>query len=463
VASRSAAQPLLPTWDAPALPIAALLSALMVGVLLSRNVPLGLAGVVGLCYAPLVMLNLRLGMVLWVPLTFLEGVHLFNLSGKAAGLLIALAWLGTARTSFPVLSALVERHRRTFAVLIGFLVWITLSALWAASPGAALADLWHWYAVGLIFVVIATVATDATTVRFLMHGFIVGGVLSVVAGMILGGLGSSQVNLMAAESGRLYGAAGDPNILAAGLVSAAVFAGGLVSVTRRGIVRLWLLLAAGVLVIGIAASQSRGGFLAVGATIFAALLFYRGRRAYVLLLVLLIGGVTGAWLASSPAAWDRLTKFEDGSGRTDIWRVATRVISAHPIAGVGLNNFEKVSHNYTRRPGTIKSIEFIVDTPRVAHNMYLETASDGGFVGLGLFLSFIVGCLWAAWAAGRRFDRLGERELEALATTALVACLGFLAASAFLSAGVDKRLWIMLALGPALYGIAVRRTPGRQV
>jgi O-antigen ligase len=94
--------------------------------------------------------------------------------------------------------------------------------------------------------------------------------------------------------------------------------------------------------------------------------------------------------------------------------------------------------------------------------MYLETASDGGFVGLGLFLSFIAGCLWAAWAAGRRFDRLGERELEALSTTALVACLGFLAASAFLSAGVDKRLWIMLALGPALYGIAVRRTPGRR-
>jgi O-antigen ligase len=460
VASRPVAQPLLPSANASALPVAALLSALLVGVMLSRNVPLGLAGVVGLCYAPLVLLNMRLGLVLWVPMTFLEGVHLFNLSGKAAGLLIALAWLGNAHTMFPVLAALVDRHKRTLAALGGFLVWITLSALWAVSPGAALSDLWHWYAVGLIFIVIATVATDATTVRLLMHGFIVGGVFSVVAGLALGGLGSSQVNLMAAESGRLYGAAGDPNILAAGLVSAAVFAGGLLIVTRRGIVRLWLLFAAGILVIGIAASQSRGGFLAVGAAIFAALLFYRGRRAYVLLLVLLIGGVAAFWLASTPAAWDRLTKFQDGSGRTDIWQVATRVIKDHPVRGVGLNNFEKVSRNYTRRPGTIKSLQFIVDEPRVAHNMYLEAASDSGFIGLALFLGFIGGCLWAAWAAGRRFDKLGETELEALATTSLVATLGFLAAAAFLSAGVDKRLWIMLALGPALYGIALRRSRG---
>jgi O-antigen ligase len=452
------AAPRLPQASPSAVSIAALLSALLVGVLLSRSVPLGVAAVMGLCYAPLVLLNLRLGVALWLPLTFLEGVPVFNLGGKAAGLLIAAAWFGALRTTGPRAAALIGRHRRTIAVLAAYLVWITLSLAWADSPGAAAEDLWHWYVVALIFVVVATVAVDAATVRLLMHLFVVGAVLSIVFGSFLGGLGGGgEVDLESEASGRLYGASGDPNILAAGLIPAAVFAAGLAATTRAFATRVWLLGAIGILGLGIIASESRGGLVASGATLLAALIFFRRRRAYVLLLCLLMLGLGGAWMASSPTAWDRLTHFDDGSGRTSIWKVATRVIDDHPVTGAGLNNFAEVSGDYTRQPGQLEFIHFIVDRPHLAHNVYLETAANTGFVGLALFLGFIAGCLYAAWAAGRRFERLREDGLEALSRAVLVGGIGFMAAAVFLSAGVDKRLWALLGLGPALYGIAVRR------
>ena len=48
-----------------------------------------------LCYLPLVLVNLPLGIALWVPTTFLTGLPGFDTASHAAGLVIALAWLGT--------------------------------------------------------------------------------------------------------------------------------------------------------------------------------------------------------------------------------------------------------------------------------------------------------------------------------------------------------------------------------
>ena len=198
----------------------ALLAALLVGLLLVRNVPMGVAAVLGLCYAPLVLVNLRMGVVLWVPMTFLEGLPLFNMGGKAAGAIVAIGWIGLGSVVGERLSVLVARNRAAAAGLVAFLVWITLSVIWADSPHAAALDLWHWYTVALIFMVIATVVRDGRTARLVAHAFIAGGVLSIVASIFFGGLASSTINLEAADSGRLFGAQGDPNLLAAGLVSA---------------------------------------------------------------------------------------------------------------------------------------------------------------------------------------------------------------------------------------------------
>jgi O-antigen ligase len=450
----------LSRWAAtPALLLApaALLSALVVGVLLARNVAMGAALLIGLVYAPLVLTNLRLGLVIWVPLTFLEGLPLFNMGGKAAGLLVALGWIGLGRPVGQRISVLVARNRAAAAALVAYLLWITLSMAWAESASATAGDLWHWYAVALILLVVATVVRDGPTARLVAHAFIIGGLLSILGGIAFGGLGSSTINLEAASSGRLYGAQGDPNLLSAGLVSAGVLAAGLLPGARSAAMRGWLLGAMGVMAVGIIASESRGGFVAAGLTMLVAFVFFPGRRAHVLLLILVVAGLGGAWLSSAPGAWERLTHFEDGSGRTDIWHVAERVWTDHAVVGVGLANFPNVSAGYVRRPGTLKALDLIVDHPHVVHNLYLETLASLGVVGLALLVVFLGGCLHAAWDAGRRLDRLRDPDMATFARAVLVATIGFLIASIFISSGVDKRLWILLALGPALRGMAIDR------
>ncbi len=68
-----------------------------VGSLMAVNPKLAVGALVALCYLPLVLINLPLGIALWIPTTFLTGVPGIDSASHAAGLLIAFAWFGTLR------------------------------------------------------------------------------------------------------------------------------------------------------------------------------------------------------------------------------------------------------------------------------------------------------------------------------------------------------------------------------
>ena len=126
----------------------------------------------------------------------------------------------------------------------------------------------------------------------------------------------------------------------------------------------------------------------------------------------------------------------------------------HPVAGVGLAGFPTEAKNYVREPGNLQFVRLIVDQPHVTHNVYLQQLAETGIVGLALLLAVIGACLAAAERAARRFEALGERALATLARAVGRRDVGFLTASLFISNSTDKRLWIVLALGPALLGAA---------
>ena len=155
-----------------------------------------------------------------------------------------------------------------------------------------------------------------------------------------------------------------------------------------------------------------------------------------------------------PAARDRITKADGGSGRTDIWKVGWRMVQAHPINGVGAGNFQNTSVHYLLAPGPIKFSQYIVDIPEVAHNAYLQVLAETGVVGLSLFLFVILGCVGAAGKAARNFRRRSDREGELLATAVLVATASVLAGYFFLSDEHSKYLWLLLSLGPALLALS---------
>lgn len=438
--------------DDPSLALlaAGVLSAVMVGVALAMDLPAGVALLIAVCYVPLVLVNLQLGVALWVPLLFLQGIPAFNLASDAAGLLIIVAWVGNLRARREAVISVVHRHRRLLAALVGLGLWLTLSLAWADDPGLTGNDLWRWYALGVLFVVFATTFTEPATVRVVAYAFVGGAALSVVAGIFDGSLTSAVSGAARAEGG-----AGDPNFLAASVVAATVMALGLLAAARSAALRFLLLAAMAILVVGLVGSASRGGNLAAGVAILTALVIFKRRRAHVLAGAAVVVGIAVLSFANAPATWERVTNFDDDNGRSDLWYVAWEMGKDSPVGGVGLSNFVLHSSDYVQTPGGIDAVRNIVEKPHFAHNTYLQLFAENGIVGLVLFLVVVTGSLGACKRAADRFDLQGEDSLTTLARAVFVAAVSILAAATFLSAGLDLRLWLLLGLGPALLAIAV--------
>ena len=130
--------------------------------------------------------------------------------------------------------------------------------------------------------------------------------------------------------------------------------------------------------------------------------------------------------------------------------MATRIASDHPIEGVGVSGFTHEAKSYVLQPGELKSVDKLAERPAVTHNVYLQQLAETGVVGLLALLAVCAACLAASQIAAGRFRAGGDRAMAALASATTVAMVGLLAASAFISNGTDMRLWIALALGPAL-------------
>jgi O-antigen ligase len=430
-----------------------MLWSLLVGVALAAQPPVGLALLLAPVYVAVVFANLSLGLILWVPLSFLEHISALNLAGKASGLLVGAAWLASLQSLPEAALAALRRHRVLLATLAGTLAWLTFSLAWSEDPGLGFEGLWRWYVLALLFLVILTTATTARVVRLILAGFVAGAVVSVAIGVFDRSLGVTALN-----DYRFAGAAGDPNFLAASLIPAAVLAAALLSDTRSRLLRGLLLGAIVVCVLALVATESRGGAVAAVVAIVAALVLFKRRRAAVAAVAAMAIGVAALIFVSSPGTWHRVTNFHNDNGRGDLRTVAWRMGKDEPVTGVGLNNFELHSPDYVREPGALEHVDLIVDRPHVAHNTYLQLFAEDGVVGLALFLGVVGACLRAAKLAADRFDARGEPSLGNLARAVIVATIGILATDLTLSAATETPLWILLATGPALLTVASRAT-----
>jgi O-Antigen ligase len=81
-----------------------------------------------------------------------------------------------------------------------------------------------------------------------------------------------------------------------------------------------------------------------------------------------------------------------GSGRYDFWRVSLDAFLAHPIGGLGQDNFDNY---YVSRRRT-------VEEPSYTHSLELRLLAHTGLVGFALFAIFLVAAIAAAMPARRR-------------------------------------------------------------
>jgi len=431
----------------------AVVAAVLIGTALAVDPRIGIALLLATCAVPLVLLDLTFGIALWAALLALSSLPVFGLAATAAGLLTVFCWIAVQRLERPrSLDRVVVVGAATLVVL---LVWLSLSLSWAEDVGVAAGELLRWALCGLVVAVLLTSVRSRRDAQLVIGGFVVGIVLSVLAGVARDGLGGAPATAetLTSTEGRLKGGLGDPNILAAAIVPAIVLAVALSTSVRRP-VRWGLLACAGVLVVGLAATESRGGAVAAAAALVTALLVMRREQKAVVVAVATIALVGGLYLAAYPQGVSRLTSSDGGSGRSDLWHVAWRITAKHPVAGVGLHNFTVYSPRYVREPGPLANVDLIAERPHAVHNTYLELLAETGVIGLGIFL-VVIGCaLAAALKAARRFEASGDDAWGTLARAVFVATVAALAAAFFVTLGSRLEFWLVLTLGPALLAVS---------
>jgi O-antigen ligase len=131
------------------------------------------------------------------------------------------------------------------------------------------------------------------------------------------------------------------------------------------------------------------------------------------------------------------------------------VIEAHPVLGVGNDNFVLVSSQYINRPGAIQALYFI-NTPKLTHNTFLEAFADLGIPGLLTLVAVLGFCIASAVRAAWIFEALGDRDMELMARAVVLAIVAIITSDMFVAAAYAKYLWIPLAICPALLALARR-------
>ncbi len=427
-----------------------------IGGLSGAQPRLGILAAIGITFVALVFADLLIGFAAMVMFAFLEALS--SLGGvslaKVAGVLLVVAWLA-------VVSSGGVRSRNFFAerpgltyLLLAFLGWNAVSVVWSASSGEAASSVMR-YTLNAILVPVAFTAIRARrdVVRILAV-VVVGATIAAISAILV------PPDATAAAAGRATGTIGDPNELAAALVVGLAIAGAF-AVNRfvNPLLRLASAVAAALCMFGILVSLSRGGLLGVGAALIVAVVMGGRWRARVLAacatLALVAVGYF-AFVASLPAK-ERVLNVGGGTGRLDLWTVATRMIDAHPFRGVGSGQFASSSVHYLLQPGAIQRGDLILSTPKVAHNTYLNILAELGFVGGALFAAVALTCLGSACFAVQRLRQDGDEQLEILVRGVVVGICGYLVTLLFISENYSKLFWILMAFGPVL--LAVSRVP----
>ncbi len=354
--------------------------------------------------------------------------------GKVAPALLTVTWL-VVRIRQRRLPAPTPLH----AVLASLAVVLTATAALHSSGPFTAEYTVRWLPFLVVTAVLADVASDEVPIRRLL--------LAAATGATIAGAGALY-SLIVEGQARASGPQPDPNDLAYFLVAA-------VPLLAASSDRRWRFASAAagiVLVVGATATFSRGGALglaaAAGWLLLRRVVPWRVLAAAAAAVVAL---ALGALLVAGPQI-DRAVREKSFIAASNVdtrelrWQAAARMLTAHPVLGVGPGGF--------REHYAAESHDAEVDeqTP-VAHNMYLEVAAELGLPGFALF----AGVLGVAAVASERTVRSagpGPRRTEAVAIQASL--LAVLVTSTFLSEQYYLPLWSLAALAVAA-GTRVRR------
>jgi O-antigen ligase len=159
---------------------------------------------------------------------------------------------------------------------------------------------------------------------------------------------------------------------------------------------------------GIGVSLSRGGILAMGATLCVYCLVLLFQRDYWLLAMGLLTGLIAVAIAFSMESGSAQKRFEKAfnnghlvDARVEYWPAAIHIFEDHPLWGGGPGHFDSEFARY--RPPMVQV------RPVYAHNDYLNTLAEWGVTGLAIIAA---ACALLFYGALKTWPALLQADLE---------------------------------------------------
>lgn len=332
----------------------------------------------------------------------------------------------------------ISARPREVKLILLLLSTAVLSIPRALDPLRAWNSLTDYLKVVLIFIIMVNVLRTEARLRILI-------LLSLIAGCVLSVAAISDywTGRLTLQGLRIQGVIGglfdNPNDLALHLVTAIPIAIALLFSSRNLFGKTFYLFCGLLMIAGLVATFSRGGFL--GLTCALSLAFWRLARTNRWLLTLLLPFALIGFIIASPSGYlTRISTTNDGSAiaRTDDLKRSIIVAVHHPILGVGMNNYTMFSNNNL-----------------ATHNAYTQVGAEMGLIAMALYILFMITPLKHLRIIIRETSAHRKSSLFYLAVGLEASLVGYMVSSFFASVAY---LWYIYYL--VAYAICLRRIYG---
>lgn len=220
------------------------------------------------------------------------------------------------------------------------------------------------------------------------------------------------------------------------------------------VTRLLYLGATATMILGVAATRSRGGFLGLVAVLGVMWWWSKNRVRNAILIVLVATAGSGVLVATAPEGYfDEMATISDPEDSTrqerfKSWELGWDMFVDNPILGVGAGNYPWTVHIYQLRRSMFSTQEKVLGG-REAHSLYFTLLPELGLVGTLLFLGIVLSLnsrLRNVCVRVEKSSRESDRaETFALAAIAMRCSLvTFLINAVFISVLYYPHLWYLI-------------------
>jgi putative inorganic carbon (HCO3(-)) transporter len=345
-----------------------------------------------------------------------------------------------------------------------FLGTALLAQVTTFDPGMG----WHWldFFWRLILVCLLAVTLIDTKRRFYLTVVVIAGSFGYYTSKA--GLASVLGGGMRFEAG-LGGAFSDNNgyAMAAVMIMPLLLASAqnvpLDTPYRKGIGAV-LYLSVPLTALTVISTFSRGGFLALAASLLVFVALQRRRFSSLLLLALVVA-VVGPFVPIPQGYFSRIGTIQtyeeigddSAMGRLHFYQVAIEMARDNPL-GVGPRNYEIVYDRYDFLGGRYGH-------NRAPHSSHFEVLAENGYLGALIWITLFVLAFRAAFRVRRRardatLSKADQRFLFTMSNALVVSMSGFLVGGAFIALALNDLTWLTFSLVAALDRLSARMVAG---